>query len=180
MVYCSCNHHPSEGAFFMKKRLIILGIAIILLIGFAIWFFNKETALERRFNISIPFSAKISEYDTAYSLGDCYVMAAKIEISKDDYKDFVSKMSEDYDVFYPFAYDIDNTDVILPPNSDMPINIEKHDEDLTWWDLETADIFYLFHYETESKIPGNRCGCTRRIYVTENSENVVLYLYYIQ
>ena len=153
----------------MKKRLIILGIAIIFLLGFAIWFFNKETALERRFNISIPFSAKISEYNTAYSLGDCYVMAAKIEISKDDYKDFVSKMSEDYDIFYPLDYE-----------GDDDINLERYDEDLNWWDLETDDIFYFFHYETESKIPGNRCGCTRRIYVTENSENVVLYLYYIQ
>ena len=164
----------------MKKRLIILGIAIILLVGFAILFFNKESALERRFNISIPFSAKICEYDTSYAFGDCYVMAAKIEIPKGDYKDFVSKMSEDYDIFYPLDYDGDDTDHILPPNSDNYINSERYDEDLTWWDLETDDIFYLFHYETESKIPGNRCGCTRRIYVTENSENVVLYLYYIQ
>ena len=130
----------------MKKRLIILGIAIILLIGFAIWFFNKESALERRFNISIPFSAKICEYDTAYSLGDCYVMAAKIEIPKGDYKDFVSKMSEDYDIFYPLDYDGDDTDHILPPNSDNYINSERYDEDLTWWDLATDDIFYLFQY----------------------------------
>ena len=163
----------------MKKRLIILGIAIIFL-GFAIWFFNKETALERSFNISIPFSSKICEYDTSYSFGDCYVMAAKIEVPKDDYKDFVSKMSKDYDIFYPLDYEGDDTDHICPPNSDTYINIERHDENLTWWDLETDDIFYLFHYETESKIPGNRCGCTRRIYITENSENVVLYLYYIQ
>ena len=153
----------------MKKRLIILGIAVILLLGFALWFFNKESALERRFNISIPFSAKICEYDTAYSFGDCYVMAAKIEIPKEDYKDFVAKMSEDYDIFYTFNY-----------VGDDGINLERHDENLTWWDLETDDIFYLFHYETESKIPGNRRGCTKRIYVTENSENVVLYLYYIQ
>ena len=116
----------------MKKRLIILGIAIILLVGFAIWFFYKETALEGRLHISIPFSAKICEYDTVYSLGDCYVMAAKIEISKDDYKNFVSEISKDYDIFYPLDYEGDDTDHICPPNSDTYINIERYDEDLNW------------------------------------------------
>ena len=164
----------------MKKRLIFLGIAIILLTVLAICFFNKEAAIERRFQISIPFSAKICEYDTSYQLGDCYVMASKIEIPKDDYKDFVSKISDDYDMFYPFDYEDEDTDDVYISISDRPINIERHDSNLNWWDLETDNIFYLFHYETESKIPGNRCGCTRRIYVTENSESVVLYLYYIQ
>ena len=71
-------------------------------------------------------------------------------------------------------------DDIIPPDSDRPINIEKFDEDLSWWDLETNQISLLFYQESNNPRFGVRTPCIKRIYISEQSDQIILYLYYFR
>ncbi len=107
-------------------------------------------------------------------------IAAKIIISSDDYNDFISKVSKDYNKFSLAEYTNEAIDDIIPPDSDRPINIEKFDEDLSWWDLETNQISLLFYQESNNPRFGVRTPCIKRIYISEQSDQITLYLYYFR
>lgn len=167
----------------MKKKILILSILIIVvvIIVFSCFFFGKRNKLDRIFNITIPRGANISHFYNSYNVTDGSRTAAKIELSRTDYENISSTLSGKYDLFVPSNLEILD-DRTLPPNSDTPVNLEKFDEDLPWWDLENEQIDYMFFREEEhsNNIWGirRRCPQITRIYVVEENANINLYLYH--
>ena len=163
----------------MKKSVVhvILWVIIVILL-FSYFYFDKTTTLERVFNISLTQDAHIAEYHRSFTIIDRYDVAAKIEISKEDYTKFVSSVSGKYLSFDPAEYKDENLDEFAPPESNDYLNIEKYNRDLSWWDLEINQITVLFYRESENWRIGVRQPCRRRIYVSETSDAFTLYLYY--
>lgn len=163
----------------MKRNVIIfcaLGIIVILL--FSCFYFDKTTTLERVFYINLTQDAHIAEYHRSFTIMDRHIVAAKIEISKEDYTKFVSSVSRKYLSFDPAEYKDENLDEFAPPESNDYLNIEKYNRDLSWWDLEINQITVLFYRENKNWRIGVRQPCRRKIYVSETSDAFTLYLYY--
>lgn len=141
--------------------------------------YNKTNLIAKKFDIVLPPNSSLSEFSRSSDMTGMKI-AAKIIISSDDYNDFISKVSKDYNKFSLAEYTNEAIDDIIPPDSDRPINIEKFDEDLSWWDLETNQISLLFYQESNNPRFGVRTPCIKRIYISEQSDQIILYLYYFR
>ncbi len=164
----------------MKKKALLVAIIILVLGAIMISLFscyNKTNLIEKNFDIVLPQNSSLSEFSRSSNMNGMKI-AAKIIISSDDYNDFISKVSEDYNKFSLAEYTDEAIDDIIPPDSDRPINIEKFDEDLSWWDLEINQISLLFYQESNNPRFGVRTPCIKRIYISEQSDQITLYLYY--
>lgn len=166
----------------MKKSnywvvVIIAVLGAIMILHF--FCYSKTNLIEKNFGIILPKDAHISEFHRSFDITGTTV-AAKIIISHNNYNDFISNMSKDYIKFNPTDYTNEIIDDIVPPESDRTINIERFDEDLLWWDLETNQITLLFYYESANPRPFVRIPCVKRIYVSEQYNQITLYLYCIQ
>lgn len=166
----------------MKKKalvvtIIILVLGVIMILHFSCY--NKTNLIAKKFDIVLPKNSSLSEFSRSSDMTGMKI-AAKIIISSDDYNDFISKVSKDYNKFSLAEYTNEAIDDIIPPDSDRPINIEKFDEDLSWWDLETNQISLLFYQESNNPRFGVRTPCIKRIYISEQSDQIILYLYYFR
>ena len=164
----------------MKKKALLVAIIIMVLGVIMIFHFsycNKTDLIEKNFDIVLPKNSSLLEFTRSSDITGTTI-AAKIIIPINGYNDFISKISENYNKFSPTDYSDEVVDDIAPPDSDSPINIEKFDEDLSWWDLETNQISLLFYQESNNHRFGVRTPCIKRIYISEQSDQITLYLYY--
>ena len=157
----------------MKKRLVIYTTIAIIII-FLMIFFNKRNSLNRRFNITIPKSAEIIEFQRSFKFIDGREIAAKITIPQNDYNGFLNNISKKYKQYELKDCDVDHLGEISIPNTDGPISFSACH--LTWWDLEVERISKIY-YEEQWFGSIRRCPYNKEIYVVENSELVTIYLY---
>lgn len=162
----------------MKRWIVcsIITVVIVIILIFSYRYFSKTNSLEREFDIIIPRDANIIEFQRSFRITGESLMAAKIVISSGDYESFISSLSDNFMTFNPTDYEDDNLDDIVPPGSDTHFNIEKFDEDISWWDLDTNQISYLFYREDGNEGIGVRTPYIRRIYTVKTNDTVELYL----
>ena len=157
----------------MKKRLVIY-IILAIIIVFLIIFFNKRNSLNRRFNIIIPKSAEITEFQRSFKFIDGREIAAKITIPRNDYSGFLNNISKKYKHYELKDCNVDTYGEIYIPNTDEPISFNACH--LTWWDLEVVSISKIY-YEEQWFGSIRRCPYSKEVYIVENSDKVIIYLY---
>ena len=167
----------------MKKGIMIgVSIVLVVLIILSFFFFNDVNTLERKLHINLPQEAQITQFYRELTLTEGRTVAAKVEMSKEEYSEFVAAMPDYFYTFDPADYDGDNLDEYAPPYSNDFFNIEKYREGLSWWDAEVEEITFMYYLESYNwrRVFGVRHHCVRKIYVVETSDAVTLYLYYWQ
>ena len=163
----------------MKKNMIIccsiIIFVIIFIVIFSCFYFNKKNSIERVYNISLPQSADILEYNYEIEFLIAHYLSAKISIPKEDYESFYLDTVKKYEVVSSsdFNFGVDY-DYFYPS-----INFEEYDASLPWWDLKTDQIDCLLFIVKKNFRPWVRQPSYLRIYVSESDDNVVLYLYSI-
>ena len=164
-----------KKAFLVVVVVIIIGAIMIL----PFFCYNKSKFIEKKFDLVLPKNACICilEIHPAFNTIDEHTIAAKIVMSKDDYNEFVSNISNKYLKFNPAHYKNENFEGFVLPESDTGFNLERFDEDLSWWDLDTSQITYVFYCQSQNPRLGVRRLHVKKIYVSEQCDQITLYLY---
>ena len=157
----------------MKKRLVIYTIIAIIII-FLMIFFNKRNSLNRRFNIIIPKSAEIIEFQRSFKFIDGREIAAKITIPQNNYNEFLNNISNKYKQYELKDCYVDDLGETFLPIANDAINFSA--SHLTWWDLEVESISKIY-YEEQWFGSIRRCPYSKEVYIVENSDKVIIYLY---
>ncbi len=161
------------------KKFLFFGVAIILIsiILSVCVFYNKKYVVQRTFGVSIPKTAMITNFHHSLSIDDGETTAARIVLLREDYESMLLTASDKYTILDFTGQDYTDEDIIVALDSDYPVNLEKYDEDIPWWDLETEQITQLLHCETGKPLVHIRKRNRFRIYAVEMDDTVILYLY---
>ncbi len=102
-------------------------------------------------------------------------IAAKVEISKDDYNKFLKSVSGKYKQFTLDDCSIDDFSYYLPDVIDCESSIGLEEYIIDWWDMDVESIEKIYYPEQFN--PFSRHPGVKKVYVTQSDDSIILYMY---